>query len=76
MLKVSKKSISNKNYYKLDSIWVEPMLENVWVKFLRSLKTLNFGTAGDIEQHVLRRTHNVPIAKSVKKVLFYMVQAT
>lgn len=52
------------------------MLENVWVKFLRSLKTLNFGTAGDIEQHVLRRTHNVPIAKSVKKLLFYMVQAT
>ena len=50
--------------------------ENVWVKLLRSLKTLNFGTAGDIEQHVLRRTHNVPIAKSVKKLFFYMVQAT
>ena len=43
--------------------------QSVWVKFLQLLRALNCGNGGDKVQHVLWRSHNLPVVKSVKKVV-------
>ena len=43
--------------------------QNVWTKFLQPLRALNCGIGGDKVQHVLWRSHNLPVVKSIKKVV-------
>ena len=43
--------------------------QNVWVKSLQPLKILNYGIGGDNFQYVLWRAHNIPVVKSVKKIV-------
>ena len=43
--------------------------QNVWAKFLQPLRALNCGIGGDKVQHVLWRSHNLPVVKSIKKVV-------
>ena len=42
--------------------------QNVWAKFLQPLRDLNCGFWGDKVQHVLWRSHNPPVVKSIKRV--------
>ena len=42
--------------------------QSVWAKFLQPLRALNCGFWGDKVQHVLWRSHNPPVVKSIKKV--------
>ena len=43
--------------------------QNVWAKFLQPLRALNCGIGGDKVQHVLWCSHNLPVVKSIKKVV-------
>ena len=43
--------------------------QNLWAKFLQPLSFLNCGIGGDEVQHVLMRSHNLPVVKSIKKVV-------
>ena len=43
--------------------------QSVWVKFLQPLRALNCGNGSDNVQHVLWRSHNLPVVKSIKKVV-------
>ena len=43
--------------------------QNVWTKFLQTLRVLNCGIGGHKVQHVLWRSHNLPVVKSIKKVV-------
>ena len=43
--------------------------QNVWAKFLQPLKALNCGIGSDKVQHVLWRSHNLTVVKSIKKVV-------
>ena len=43
--------------------------QNVWDKFLKSLKDLNCGIGGDRIEHVLWRALNLPIFSSLKNIV-------
>ena len=43
--------------------------ENVWAKFLQPLRNLNCGIGKDKFQHVICRSHNLPVVKSFKKAV-------
>ena len=43
--------------------------QNIWAKFLQSLRALNCEIGGDKVQHVLWRSHNLPVVKSIKKAV-------
>ena len=43
--------------------------QNIWAKFLQPLRVLNCGIGGDKVQQVLWRSHNLPVVKSIKKVV-------
>ena len=65
----------SRNYYETiitrDSIVAElSHYQSVWAKFFQPLRALNCGIGGDKVQHVLWRAHNLPVVKSIKKVVF------
>ena len=43
--------------------------QSVWAKFLQPLRALHCGIGGDKVRHVLWRSHNLPVVKSIKKVV-------
>ena len=43
--------------------------QNVRAKFLQPLRALNCGIGGDKVEHVLWHSHNLPVVKSIKKVV-------
>ena len=43
--------------------------QNVLAKFSQPLRPLNCGIGGDKVQHVLWRSHNLPVVKNIKKVV-------
>ena len=45
--------------------------QSAWAKFLQTLTALNCGIGDDKVQHVLWRSHNLPVVKSIKKVIVF-----
>ena len=64
----------SRNYYETiiigDSIVAElSRYQSVWAKFLQPLRALHCRIGGDKVRHVLWHSHNLPVVKSIKKVL-------